>query len=642
MTKDEAIIEFFKGLRVAFNNALAYRKEHPFFVKSAANFKESIDDLFAFISPIKIGVTQKSLFLDERFWENLSLYAEIASLLHIRKIKSIEFRSGLSVDELVDFLSTISMPKKEVMRLGGVQNILNPAKYPHLTIEELDYSSLLKDGGEEVADIWIYFFKSAVAEADTGKINEFADNFGDVIKKFRVTDLLVDDEFRGSLYNFISYLKDKEKERYLNCNKELLKWVMQDKNVLQDKNLDKIKLFFKDLGDEDFVNVLEEQILNNASFDYLSFAVFSRLIEEHRNKDISVTLEDRMRNSEALKTSHNLRKRIREIFTSADTAAIPSLYRHALFSLAKDIPHEDVFSLDAVSLRDNYRYILLNLLILERDGKRLNNICERIIQECDKAIAERNWSFLKIFWQALEEKLKEEQRPPLLFEDLERKIANFVEEEVIDGSLAEDPEKEFLLENLKMTLLNADDYLRKIFSEGRINSYLLQLFFRFFPDHFQEFLNALETKHADIEFLSRLMMSLERVDESFSRGILKTIFRSSNNVIKIEVLRTYRRLSIRDFDFLFSILRGREIFLKKEIISLFIGEGDAEKKALGILFSIPSPFGMNNRRLIEHIALVEDAKLTQAKEWLINLSNRPFLWNRKLRKRCAQALGKSI
>jgi len=51
MNKEEALIEFLNGLRVAINNSLAYSRQHPFFLKTSQDFKIKKTRLLVFWIP---------------------------------------------------------------------------------------------------------------------------------------------------------------------------------------------------------------------------------------------------------------------------------------------------------------------------------------------------------------------------------------------------------------------------------------------------------------------------------------------------------------------------------------------------------------------------------------------------------------
>lgn len=119
MDKQEALIEFLKGLRIAINNSQAYSRQHPYFLKSAQDFKEKIEGLLIFLNPIKVSISPDALFLDGKYWDKVVFSRELAQSLHQRKIKSIEFKLGLDVNELADLLSCLSLQPKEIFRSGG-------------------------------------------------------------------------------------------------------------------------------------------------------------------------------------------------------------------------------------------------------------------------------------------------------------------------------------------------------------------------------------------------------------------------------------------------------------------------------------------------------------------------------------------
>ena len=118
MNKEEALTEFLNGLRAAINNSLAYSRQHPYFLKTSQDFKVKIDQALNFLDPIKIGASPEALFLEGKPVEKLAFSSELAHTLHLRKIESIEFKPGLSLEELADFLSLLSLQPKEIIRAG--------------------------------------------------------------------------------------------------------------------------------------------------------------------------------------------------------------------------------------------------------------------------------------------------------------------------------------------------------------------------------------------------------------------------------------------------------------------------------------------------------------------------------------------
>lgn len=640
MTKEEALYEFLRELRIVINNASAYSKDHPYFIKSVERFQQKISTLFDFLNPVKINIAPESLFIEEVSYDKSPLYLDLAQMFHMRKLKSIEFSKGVSFPELLDFLNRISLPKREILRQGGIQNILeiNKQKNPHIHIEELDYSQFLKDEGEEFKDIWVYLFKDAVRKEAPAQINEFADNFEKIIGKFKARDLLEDEELRENLYNFLAYLKDKEKEKFYRCTKELLKFILKDKNLPREDELDKIKAFFQHLNKEDFADVLCHEILREDSFNYLSFKLFSRLIGEDAHQEVAFALKEKIKNTESLENDPKLRKRVRELFSGADSLFVPEFYRHALSSLFTGTPAAENFFFDREALQINYFFLLLNLFAREDDKERLSLISGRILAEANRLIQKRRLEYLKFLWDVLTQKRKESPSLLEVFKDLDICIYDFIEKA---GFLDKPPAGlEYFIDKIEKSVLGFNYYLENLFDEGKVTPFALRLLLKFFPEKLPQIYEELEKKQSDIDFLGKITGALKSVDSFLSESLLKHIFSFSNNVIKLEVLKAMRGLSRHDNEFLFSVLETEDIFLKKAALEALDKDEAARKTALEKLLSIPSPFGRKNKLLIENITLIDGMGLKEAEEYLAPLARRRFFWNRSIRKKALQTLGK--
>jgi hypothetical protein len=635
--KEEALNDFLRGLRIVFSNATAYSKDHPYFIKSVENFKQKLDSLFNFLNPIKIDIAPDSLFLDARYWDKAAPYVELASLLHFRKIKSIEFREGLTIEELIDFLSSISLPIKEILRQAGIQNILNTKNISHIYTEELDYSELLRGEGEELKDAWAYLFKRVLEKEDRLKINEFADNFEKIFGRLKTKDLLLDEQLRQNIYNFLNYLKEKEKDRFYNCNKGLLRLILKDKGISQEDKLQNLKAFFNNLDKDALTEILRDEILTDDSFNYLSFIVFSRLIEEDKHKVVASSLKERLKKEGLLKTNPQIRKKVKELFSISDRTSTLELYRHALYPLLDESPLEGTFPFEHDVLDVNYRFTLLNLLATEQDQEKLSLISEYLLKECSKS-SEENLDYLKFLWVTLDKKIKGDISLSEAFKGLKSCICNFIE----NRAFKETPplDLEYFINKLEKSVLGYDFYINKIFNEGIVNTYILKLFLKFFPQYLPSFYENLKRKHTDIDFLGRVVESLGGLDSLSAREILKNIYSFSNNIIKIEVLRAMQKLPGYDNDFLFTILQEGDFFLKRQALVILAKDELTRKAALERLLGIRSLFGRKNKLLIENIKVVEDIGLKEAESYLVSLNRRHFFWNKNVRDRAKAALRK--
>jgi len=637
MDKNQALNEFFKGLHISLNNAIYFRG-HPYSIKSAGNFKEKIDILFTFLSPIKINISPEAIFLDERNWEKETLYAELAHIFHLRKIKSVEFREGLSNQELIGFLNAVSLPPKEIFKGGGIENILNREKRPHIVLEELDYSQLLRGEGEECKDIWGYLLKDAVEKNDEQKISEFADNFGLILGKFKDKELFEDEQLRLGLLNFLKYLKDNQKERFGNCTKEMFNSLLKYKEALPDETIEKVKVLFKDLNVDDFASLLLYKIIADDSFDSLGFQLFSRISDEKRHKEIASSLLDKAAHQEFLKDNPKAIKRIQDLLSDSHRQFTSGVYQHTLSALLSSISGEQRLSFERHLLRTHYRFIILNLLDQERDKESLGLILERLSREWEGVAKDKDWEYIKKLIGVFKKRKQEDASLADLFAELEKRITNFFETIIWEEDLSLD--LSYFVDALEKTSLDIDFYLDKIFSANKINAHGLRLFFKFFPQEAPIFYENLKKKSSDMEFMVKAIEALKSLDSKVALEIYKYIYSFANEYIKIEVLRAMQALSRIDKDFLFAILQKGDMNSKKESLIVLTKDEQAKREALEILFPISSRWGLKNKIILQNSIIIEELGLKEGREYLETLSRRRFFWNRQVRKKAQEILAK--
>lgn len=638
MDREETLNEFLKGLRIVLNNAAAYPKDHPYFINSVDNFKTKVDAVFYFLNPIKINISPESLLMDGRYWEKTMLYTELAQMLHLRKIKSVGFKEGLTIQELVDFLSSAAMPKKEILRRGGIKNILNEDKIPHIAVEELDYSQLLHGEGEETKDIWIYLFGDVIEKKDQTRINEFADNFKNIIGKFKAKDLFEDEELTQNVSNFLTYLKEHQKAKFNGCANEVFNVVLKYKDILSDQRLDNIKLLFKDLNDENLAQLLWDEILTDESFDINSFHLFSLLTGKDRENGISSFLLNAVANRKSLQDNFKATKKVQDLLTLSSEQLIPDTYQNILRSLLKDIPVERELFFDRNILRNNYHYLLINLMGIETDNERLNLVLESLNQELEEIIKEKDLKYIKSLLESLKNKKKENVSLSDLFDELDKRISKFIETIIWEGSISSD--LEYFVNSLQKSSLDADFYLDRIFDENKVSAYILKLFFKFFPLDTHLFYKDLEAKRHDIEFLTNIIDSLKQIESYLSIEVLKKIYSFANELVKIEILKAMQVLSKSDEDFLFSVLKTRDISLKKEALIALVRDKKNVEKIIATLLDIPNLLGLKNNIIQDNLLLIEGVELKEAENYLLSLSKKAFFWNRNIRDKAKEILGK--
>ncbi len=246
--KEQILNDFFRSLRATLTNSFSYPKNHPYFIKSVENFKAELDKLLAVLNPLKIGITSSGVIVDGKNLNQSGFHDELAHLLHRRKIKSLEIRSGVTLPELVSFFSVISLQQEQIAKGGGVNALLSKQSLFNFTIEELDYSVLLRENGQECTDVWGYMLKEAVESNDEAKINNLADNFGALIKRTGQNEIFQTQEIPEAINEFLLALREKDKEKFAKCSKDIFLWLLHNKKTIGPEKLAKLQQVFASLS----------------------------------------------------------------------------------------------------------------------------------------------------------------------------------------------------------------------------------------------------------------------------------------------------------------------------------------------------------------------------------------------------------
>ncbi|MGD9345657.1 MAG: hypothetical protein PVH84_07330 [Candidatus Aminicenantes bacterium] len=636
MDKDTALHELFMTMKISLKNAAMYNQEHPAFVKAVTDVKERIDNLFEYMSPIEISFSPHALMVGDRFWDEEKLYKELGRTFHFRKVKKFMVSRGVTLPELMVFMSHISLTPRDIFKKGGIEAILQDQKISHITVEELDYSQLLEGEGEEVKDVWAYLLQEAVEQEDKAKLMEVAGSFEKVIKDFEPEEFLEDKEFSENFIRFFDYLKVNEEENYRKCAKNLVRTVVKKKEDMKDEEKTKsIKAIITDLKEEDLANSLWDELISDDDFDSLSFSIFSKLIERDKHEKVATSLSEIFKQDDTLREDPHAERKIKELLSGTSSTMMSEIYRHTLNSFLKDISYETKLAFDHTLLQKNYRYILLDLLKRDTLKEDIAETMARIFEEWDTIKEEKDLEYIRYIYETFQEKDEESLSDPQMKQYIS-KMVGYVEHSMLEGD--QSLEFDYFIENLKESTLDVNTYLERIFTEGKISSYILKAFFKFFKEYLFYFNLNIDQKSSDRKFLEKMIKSLQEIDTPLSLITLKNIYSTASATTKYRVLRAMHKLTETDEKFLFPILKSKEPALKAEALILLMRDQRTKGLALDMLFRLHSPYGIRNKRLLEHIKIVEDKDLREAKLYLKELSQRRGFWNRKLKKRALNVL----
>jgi hypothetical protein len=406
MKKDEGIKAFLKALKISLKNYSIYNKDHPSYKKSINRLKTDLDKLFKFFDhSIQIGFTSDSIFFGDQRLEEEKLYVEVAKIFHFRKLKRLEIKPSVTVEELGLFFSKIYLPRKDIFKKGGIKKLLEKEKISNINVTELDYSQLLKGEGEEIKDIWIYLLKEASGEKNKQKMDYLADNYDRIRDKLDAEEVLSDDELEQSFESFFNYLNKNKKEKYISFSKRLMKSAITNKQLSSKEKLDKLKPLLTDLSEDDLASTLWEEITTNQDFDQVNFSIFSKLIEKEKHRKVAESLLDVFNRNKSIEEDGKTKQKIRELLSGTSSLFISKIYRNALQSLLKGISEKTKkVSFDKKHLQRNYHLILLNMLDKETDKESGSQLINQILNEWENIIEKEDMEYLKYVHETLDEK----------------------------------------------------------------------------------------------------------------------------------------------------------------------------------------------------------------------------------------------
>ena len=396
--KNETYDNFLKSFRIAMTNASVYFKGHPLFVKSIDNLRNHISELLLLMNPLRMGIAPDSLSFGKDCLKGSRLYEEIATFFHHRKVKVITFREGINNEELISFLDSANLSPKDILFKGGLNNILEEADLGYITVEDLDYSQLLKDEGEEYGDIWLFLLKKSLKKDDSERINALANDFKKVLKKLQLQDLVENKEIRESISELFAYLKYKDANKFSQCSKELTKSVLKDGDQLNEGQIQKFKDLLKDVDTKGISDALLEQFQDSDKINPLSLNLFSKLLDRDKREGVTIFLTGRLEKEDQLKKDPKVVSGMKELISSLDFSSHESkMYYDNLSAILADTALGGGLRFNRDQVVENYRLVLLDLFVLELSSERLEAVLDVILGQLDKALEISDLKYVENF-----------------------------------------------------------------------------------------------------------------------------------------------------------------------------------------------------------------------------------------------------
>ena len=640
MDKKGIYDSFLKSLRIALANTSVYSKDHPLFIKSVDNLRIDINKLCAVISPLRMGIIPDFLIFGKEPLKGVRLYEEIAIFFHQRKVKAVAFKQGVDNKELINFLINANLAPKDILLNGGLDHILKELSSRFITVEDLDYSKLLKDDGQEDSDIWLYLLRKTLDEDEVDKLDILSNDFEKVLKKLRLQDLVENHVVRKSIKELLCYFKDKDIDKFSECSKKLTKTVLKDGGQLNQDQLDKFKELMEDIEVKDISDVLLDKFQEEEGIDPLTVSLFSKLIDKDKRKEVTISLIDELKKDQQLKREPNVIPGIKDLLTSSEFSKDEAKnYHDDLIAILDNIKLGDGLYFDRKKINNDYHLILLDIFVMELSSERVEAILNIILDKLKKAIKVNNLGYIENFKKALEKKKLETFEFEFAFERANKELHNFVEKIIFKEDCLDNIT--FLIDDLKKSNLGINFYFDEIFKEEKINQNILKLFFKFFPEQLSSFCENISKKKFDMKFIENIIKNLDKVEETVNLRILKYIFPMVNDLLKLKVLDRMGKLNIKDEMFLFSVFNKGNFLQRKHALLLLANDSSLRDRIAQMLLGIRNLFGFKTSIIKDNLNLINEVPFPEAKAYLIALSKYRFFWNKDIRLKAKEILIKN-
>ncbi|MBM3310440.1 MAG: hypothetical protein FJY80_02915 [Candidatus Aminicenantes bacterium] len=596
--KDGALREFLTELRVTLKNISLFQAGHASIVLAAGELKRKIDELHHFLSPVKVHFLPHGLRVEDRVLDDHPLYRDLARIFHHRKVKSLAIDQGVELYELLAFLSPFAIPAKDVVAQGGLNRLLEGKNILHLRLDDLDYSPLLKDDGEEVADAWAYLLQEAPKAGQEG-------------------------------------LSEEAKAAISRRAANLLREVIRRESVVPDGVQDEVKAAVSLLRPDDLAAVLHEEIVADAGFDGLSFKLFSKLTDGDPRSVIAPRLADLLGRDLASPSGPEVVGKLKKLLAGGEPDAASDNYRKSLERLLQSAVPAEGRRAESAPVGPNYRSLLLNLLDRETQEEFAAALVEDMAAEwADKGDAE-DFPLLQEVLGTLAKKEKLLAGRPAA-RRLRQAAVRFAERSLLAGETR--PEFEALLAGEVRGILEPEAYLEAIFGARRVDPSLLGTYLRFHPKSLVAFEARLETGAGDAPFMTYLLEVLEKLDGPAKFPFLKSIFTRGGREVKIRALRALGSAAGTEEAFLLSLLGHEDLALRREAYLALAKTARSESRAVEAFLAAASPFGIRNSTLIENLAILRETGPGRTVGPVRRLARKRGPWNRKLRKEARRVL----
>ncbi|MFA5100413.1 MAG: hypothetical protein WC547_05985, partial [Candidatus Omnitrophota bacterium] len=387
--REGSLRDFLKVFRIALNYISLYSKDHKSFLASIGGVKSQLDRILAETSPLTVIFSSDALSIDGIVFTKKQLYFDLAKQFHFRKVKSLQITSGIALQELSSLMEIVCLPVKDVLGRGGVQHLLSEAGVVNIRVEELDYSSFLRDDGGAEADIGAYLLNQSMQGEDPVKIREFSLHFESAIARISIKNIVEDKHLGDNLRNFLSYIHTSDEPSFRRCVQSLFRVVLKDKAPATKEQMSAFAGFVSGISADTIAAVIAEEASQNDEFNNENLSLFLQELDAYNRGAVNSVLAQTLTADDSpLRMSPKASRKLKDLFTVSDAPLVSGIYERVMETLSRNIQAEAPVTFDRDRALHNYRFILLFVLGSEEDPQRVESVAQRICAEWPNIISE--------------------------------------------------------------------------------------------------------------------------------------------------------------------------------------------------------------------------------------------------------------
>jgi len=349
--KPQEIVKFkliIKDLLISVKNGTLYDFDHPIYILSIRKLKSSLDDWFETQKQFILGFSSNRILMNSELIESNDEYLfELARLLHVKGMLSVEFQKQVEVKELAGFVFYLKTEVKG--QADDEEKEVKTPDYPNINLKELDYRLLLTEKSSEYTteeeEIWAKLFRMDISLDDGLSqpnvelmlkfFNQPAESasflnkvYNEAIRK--EADEQVVHTFQQAVSNICEYFRGKSKpveQKTFKVNlakivsrlhPELVSGLFES-TVINGQNFDLAQELLDDFSDQDIAEFIQSLIHQDGSINEYLLKIFQKMMPDQSSaQNVSPLVTDQLFMKHVLnpQSFQRIQLSIKELFKS--------------------------------------------------------------------------------------------------------------------------------------------------------------------------------------------------------------------------------------------------------------------------------------------------------------------------------------